>query len=199
MQVWNVLRAACCKCRTQKVAKNRHLGTVAQICQAISSQLRHVSTIGKKLVKQQCLPHMPHNMVNFDPLVAEICWRVLGTPANFNGFRVLAVLLHDTLVVGVSQSLWRWTEGATYIRHGGHHVGHWPTFLVFLRRFFFNKILRAIKIADTAANPYISNWSSIRRFVFSLFTFFVVSYHLDNVIPSPAWTPPRFLQLASFC
>jgi len=23
----------------------------------------------------------------------------------------------------------RWTEGATYIRQGGHHVGHWPTFL----------------------------------------------------------------------
>jgi len=36
-----------------KVTKNRHLGTVAQICRAISSQLRHVSTIGKKLVKQR--------------------------------------------------------------------------------------------------------------------------------------------------
>jgi len=30
--------------------KNRHLGTIAQICRAESSQLRHVSTIGKKLV-----------------------------------------------------------------------------------------------------------------------------------------------------
>jgi len=47
-----------------------------------------------------------HNMVNFGLLTAEICWRVWGTPANFNGFRVLAVLLHDTLV-GVSQTLWR--------------------------------------------------------------------------------------------
>ena len=43
----NVLQAARWKCRTQKVAKNRHLGTIAQICRAISSQLRHVSTIGK--------------------------------------------------------------------------------------------------------------------------------------------------------
>ena len=34
------------------------------------------------------------------------------------------------LLVGVSQTLRRWTEGATYIRQGGHHVGHWPTFLV---------------------------------------------------------------------
>jgi len=32
--------------------------------------------------------------------------------------------------VGVSQTLRRWTEGATYIRQGDHHVGHWPTFLV---------------------------------------------------------------------
>jgi len=32
-------------------AKNRHFGTIAQICRAISSELRHVSTIGKKFVK----------------------------------------------------------------------------------------------------------------------------------------------------
>jgi len=32
-------------------------------------------------------------MVNIGPLAAEICWRVWGTPANFNGFRVLAALL----------------------------------------------------------------------------------------------------------
>jgi len=27
--------------------KNRHFGTIAQLCRAVSSQLRHVSTIGK--------------------------------------------------------------------------------------------------------------------------------------------------------
>jgi len=46
-------------------------------------------------------------MVNFGPLVAEIGPVVWGTPANFNGFRVLAVLLHGTVVVGVSQTLRR--------------------------------------------------------------------------------------------
>ena len=46
----------------------------------------------------------PDNMVNFGLLTAEICWRVWGTPANFNGFRVLAALRHSTLVVGVSQT-----------------------------------------------------------------------------------------------
>ena len=69
-------------------------------------------------------------MVNVGPLAAEIVSLVWGTRANFNGFHVLAALLHGTLVVGVSQTLRHWTEGATYIRQGGHQVGHWPTFLV---------------------------------------------------------------------
>jgi len=46
-------------------------------------------------------------MVNFGLLVAEIGWRVWGTLANFNGFRVLAALLPGTLLVGVSQTLRR--------------------------------------------------------------------------------------------
>ena len=43
-------------------------------------------------------------MVNFVPLAAEIISLVWGTPGNFNGFRVLAALLHGTLVVGVNQT-----------------------------------------------------------------------------------------------
>ena len=42
----------------KKIAKNRHLGTISQLYRAISSQLRHMSTIGKKLVKEQYLLHM---------------------------------------------------------------------------------------------------------------------------------------------
>ena len=42
------------KYRTQ----SRHFGTIAQLRRAISSQIRHVSTIGKKLVKQQYLLYM---------------------------------------------------------------------------------------------------------------------------------------------
>jgi len=46
--------------------------------------------------------------VNFGPLTADICWRVWGTPANFNGLRVLAALLLGTLlIVNVSQTLRR--------------------------------------------------------------------------------------------
>jgi len=46
-------------------------------------------------------------MVNFGPLAAEIGPVVWGTLANFNGFRVLAALLHGTPVLGVSQTLRR--------------------------------------------------------------------------------------------
>jgi len=127
IQVWNVLHAARWKCRTQKSPNIRNLGTVAQICWAVSSQLRHVSTIGKKLLKSNTSPICPCSMVNVGLLAAETGSLVWGTPANFNWFRVLAALLHGTLVVGVSQSLRRWTDGATYVRQGGHHVGHWPT------------------------------------------------------------------------
>ena len=84
----------------KKVAKNRHLSTIAQLRRAISSQLRHVSTIGKNLLSS----NRPHNMVNFGLLAAEIVSLVWGTPANFNGFRVLAALLYGTLVGGVSQT-----------------------------------------------------------------------------------------------
>ena len=88
----------------KKVAKNRHLGTIAQLCRAISSQLRHISTIGKNFLSSNISSRCPHNMVNFGKLAAEIVSLVWGTPANFNGFRVLAALLHGILVVGVSQT-----------------------------------------------------------------------------------------------
>jgi len=78
--------------------KYRHLHTIAQLCRAISSQLRHASTIRKNLLSSNTSPTGPYNMVNFGPLAGEI----------------------------VSLVCW----GATCIRQGGHHVGHWHTFLV---------------------------------------------------------------------
>jgi len=92
------LKPAACgslKHRMQKVAKNRRLGTIAQICRAISSQLRHISTIGKNLLSSNMSSTCPHNMVNFGPIVAQIGLPVWGTPPNLNGFRVLAALLHS--------------------------------------------------------------------------------------------------------
>jgi len=65
---------------------------------------------GKNLFNTDISSTCPHNMVNFGLLTAEIRWRVWGT-----------------LAVGISQTLQHWTEGATYIWQGDHHVGHWPT------------------------------------------------------------------------
>jgi len=44
----------------------------------------------KKLLSSNTSSTRPDNVVNFGPLVAEIDPVVWGTPANFNGFRVLA-------------------------------------------------------------------------------------------------------------
>ena len=58
----------------------------------------------KYLLSSNISSTCPHNMVNFGPLAAEIVSLVWGTPGNFNGFRVLAALLHGTLVVGICQT-----------------------------------------------------------------------------------------------
>ena len=156
----------------------------------------------EKIVKQQYLLHVSHNMVNFGPLAADVGPVVRGTPTNFNGFRVLALLLqrrrspeanhtlHDvwplpglvdyiihfrrllpvTEFCQVQNSMCvlqvlRSPIGIAAARHssighqsifaalnrgrhlcsaGGHHVGHWPTFLayyIFLWFFFLVLIL----------------------------------------------------------
>jgi len=80
----------------------------------------HIDNRKKNLLNSNVSPTCPHSMVNFGPLAAEICWWVWGTPANFNGFRVFAALLHGTLVVGVSQ---------TAALNKGHHLysAGWPS------------------------------------------------------------------------
>jgi len=109
MHVWNVLHAARWKVQDAKKSPFWHHRTplsgcifAAKVC--IDNR--------KKLLNSDTSSTCPHNMVNFGLLTAQICWRVCGTPANFNGFRVLAALLHCTPAVGVSQTLQRWTEGA---------------------------------------------------------------------------------------
>jgi len=40
----------------------------------------------KNLLSSNTSSTCPNNMVNFGPVAAEICWRVWGTPVNFNRF-----------------------------------------------------------------------------------------------------------------
>jgi len=113
----------------KKIAKNspsvHHRTTLSGRIFATKARIHNRK---KNLLNSNICSTCRHNMLNFSPLMAEICWRVWGTPVNFSGFRFLAALLHYTLVVGVRQTLRHWTEGATYIRQGSHHVGYWPPF-----------------------------------------------------------------------
>jgi len=126
MQVWNVLHAAGCKCRTQKVVKNlpsgHHHTTLSGYIFATKAHVDNWKNLLSSNISSTC----PHNIANFGPLAAEIGLPVWDTPAIFNGFRVLAALLHGSQVVSVGQTLRRWTEGATYVRQGDHHMGIGP-------------------------------------------------------------------------
>ena len=131
MQVWNVLHVAGWKCRMQKWRKNSPSGHhPTTLSGYIFATEACIDNRKKNLLSTNISSTCPHNMVNFGVLAAEIVSGVWGTPATFNGFRVLAAFLHGSQVVSVSQTMRRWTERATYVRQGDHHVGHWPTFLV---------------------------------------------------------------------
>jgi len=81
-------------------AKIRHLCTIA-LLKTLSGYIfttkARIDNPKKKLLNSNISSTCPHNMVNFVSLAAEICWRVWGTLANFNWFRILAALLHSSL------------------------------------------------------------------------------------------------------
>jgi len=90
--VWECRSEMCCtrlagNTGRNNDAKNRHLRTIAQLCRAMSSQLRHRAyRQSEKMLNSNISSRYPHNMANFGPLTAEIGSGVWGTPANFNGF-----------------------------------------------------------------------------------------------------------------
>jgi len=81
----------------------------------------------KNLLNSNISSTCPHNIVNFGPLTAEICWWLWGNPANFNEFRVLASLLqrrHWTEVNPTLHDVWR-SSGLVqciYIFRGSCHL-----------------------------------------------------------------------------
>jgi len=83
MHVWTVLHAGCWKYRTQKSRKNRHLSAIAPLCRAISSQLKHLSTIGKKIMKQQYLLQMFPQYCEVRPTNGWDRFRSLGHSSKF--------------------------------------------------------------------------------------------------------------------
>jgi len=87
MQLWNVLHTA----RWNTGRKNcQKFAIYAPSHNFVGLYLRNWGTYRqseKNPLNSNVSLICPHNMVNLGPLAAEICWRVWGTPANFNGFR----------------------------------------------------------------------------------------------------------------
>ena len=117
----------------------------------------------EKIVKQQYLPvpaGCPYKMVNFGPLAADISSLVWHTPANVNGFRVLAALLHGTLVVGVSQ---------TAARNRGRHQysagrpSRWAlVHILVLSSFFLSSFFLAyFHPSQIGCLPYFHTWCGL--------------------------------------
>jgi len=130
MQVWNVLHAARCKFRTQKSPSRHHRTNLSGHIFATKARIHNRK---KTLLNCNISSTCPHNMVNVGLLSAEICWRVWGTPANFNGFRVLgllAALPHGTLLAGVSQTA-ALNRGRHLFSAGRPSRWAFATFLVF--------------------------------------------------------------------
>jgi len=89
--------------------KGRRKNTKRKGKQKTKIQISHIHTAPKSTSESQAqityLLTAPEPARG--PLAAEIVSLVWGTPANFNGFGVLAALLHCILVVDVSQTLRR--------------------------------------------------------------------------------------------
>jgi len=129
-------------------AKNRYLGTIAQLCRAISSQLSHVSTIGKKLIKQQYLPHMFLQYGELRPTSGWDRFVSLGDPSKFQRVsRLRSVTVRHsssgrqpkcgveqtappifgratiTLGIGPHSSLYDLSEQLWYLQYNSIHLG----------------------------------------------------------------------------
>jgi len=77
---------------------------LTQICRAIFAIKARIDN-RKKMLSSNTSFTCPHNMVNFSLPAAEIVSLVWGTPANFNGFRILASLLQRRRSTEANQTL----------------------------------------------------------------------------------------------
>ena len=99
-----MLHAARCKYRTQKIVKylpsGHHRTTLSGYIFATKARIDN----GKNLLSSNMSSTCPHNMENL-AIMAEVGPVVWGTPANFNGFRVLAELLQRRCSTEANQTL----------------------------------------------------------------------------------------------
>jgi len=81
---------------------------------------RPMSIVAKRLDGSRC------HLVGRQASALATCAKFTSRP-NLE-FSYIGGVVHGTRAVGVSQTLRRSAEGTTYIRQGGHDVGHRPTF-----------------------------------------------------------------------
>ena len=130
MQVWNLLHAARWKCRTQKSRQKspsgHHRTTLSGYIFATKAHIDN----RKKVFKQRYVLHMSSQYGELRPTNGWDSSGSLRYPCKLPRVSRLGSVTARHLVVSVSQTLRRWTEGegATCVRQGDHHVGHWPTF-----------------------------------------------------------------------
>jgi len=113
-----------CKKSRQKSPPGHHCTTLPGYIFATKARIdRRI-----KLIKQQYVLHMSPQ---YGELLPTCGWDWSGSlrhPCKFQRVSHLGSITAQHLVVSVSQTLRRWTEGATYVLRDNHHVGHWPTF-----------------------------------------------------------------------
>jgi len=103
-------------------AKYRHLGIIAQLCRAISSQLRHVSTIGKKLVKWQYVLHMSLEYSELQPINGWDLLASLGYSSKFQRFSRFGFV---TAVTSLNRSRPKFALCSAVSWHGILHIYFW--------------------------------------------------------------------------
>ena len=123
----------------------RHLGIIVQLCPAISSQLRHVSTMGKKLVKCQ---YLLHTSLQYRELRPTNVWDLFGAPQQIStGF---ASWLHYCIDIAQQRSPKLCT---TF----GHFL-HWYIIYAFLGALAPSLNFASRKIQFTSNSFVLLNW-----------------------------------------
>ena len=130
MQVWNVLYAARWKWMTQKNCQKFAISAPSH--NFVRLYLRKWGTYRQleNLVKQQYLLLMSSQYGELRPTNGWDRFRSLRHHSKFQRVSRLGSVTAQHWSSGRQPNFAHWTEGATYIRQGGHHIGHWPTFLV---------------------------------------------------------------------
>jgi len=174
MQVWNVLHVARWNTGRKKLPKICHLGTITQLCRAVSLQLRRASTIRKKLVKQQYLLHMSLQYGELQPTNGWDRFGSLGNPSKFQWVSHLDFIAATTSLtggqpnfvrcLGISWDVWASLGLAYYIYTFGGSCpppdGSWPCAKLTLRPSLAFSYIGTITVRHSSSGhqPNIAAW-----------------------------------------